>query len=131
MKKLTQGARINKRWRSSLVLPWLEDPALLLQQLESLLWCGFHPWPGNFHIRRAAPPPPKKGQSLAVNLSEMPPGTKLVVTKFKDAKPSLRSGVGGGQEERTVPGRGMDLLRISTPVRWLHAALGCSARVTI
>ena len=75
-----------------------------------------------------SPPPKKKGQSLAVNLSEMPPGTKLVVTKFKDAKPSLRS---GGKKRGRCPGEGMDLLRISTPVRWLHAALGCSARVTI
>ena len=32
------------------VLYQVKDPALLLQQLVSLLWCGFHPWPGNFDV---------------------------------------------------------------------------------
>ena len=27
----------------------LNDPALSFQQLRSLLWYGFHPWPRNFH----------------------------------------------------------------------------------
>ena len=29
---------------------WVKDLALSLQQLESLLWCSFDPWPGDFHM---------------------------------------------------------------------------------
>ena len=32
--------------RSSLVAQWVKDPALSVQQLGSLLWLGFDPWPG-------------------------------------------------------------------------------------
>ena len=32
----------------SLVAQCVKDPALSLQQLRSLLWHGFDPWPGNF-----------------------------------------------------------------------------------
>ena len=28
----------------------VRDPALSLQQLGLLLWRGFDPWPGNFHM---------------------------------------------------------------------------------
>ena len=31
-------------------MQWVKDPGLLLQLLESLLWCGFDPWPGNFSM---------------------------------------------------------------------------------
>ena len=36
-------------------LPWelVKDLALSLQQLGWLLWCGFNPWPGNFHLPHA------------------------------------------------------------------------------
>ena len=27
-----------------------KDPALSLQPLGLLLWCGFNPWPRNFHL---------------------------------------------------------------------------------
>ena len=27
-----------------------KDPVLLLQRLKLLLWRGFSPWPGNFHM---------------------------------------------------------------------------------
>ena len=40
---------------SSLEGQWLKDLVLSLQQLGSLLWCGFHLWPGNFHILQAQP----------------------------------------------------------------------------
>ena len=30
--------------RNSLVVQWVKDPVL------SLLWCGFFPWPENFHM---------------------------------------------------------------------------------
>ena len=36
--------------RSSLVLQRIKDPTLSLQWLGSLLWHGFDPWPGNFHM---------------------------------------------------------------------------------
>ena len=38
----------------------IQDPALSLQQPGSLLWHGFDPWPGNFHMTQAQHPPPKK-----------------------------------------------------------------------
>ena len=44
--------------RSSLVVQWVKDPALLPQQLMSLLWHGFNPWLGNFHIPRVWPKKP-------------------------------------------------------------------------
>ena len=28
----------------------IKDPVLSLQQLRSLLWQGFGPWPQNFHV---------------------------------------------------------------------------------
>ena len=44
----------NKR-RSSLVVQWVKDLALSLQQLRLLLWCGFDPWPGNFYMLQVWP----------------------------------------------------------------------------
>ena len=35
---------------SSFVAQWVKDLALSLQQLGSLLWCGFDLWPGNFYV---------------------------------------------------------------------------------
>ena len=36
---------------SSLVVQWVKNPALFnLQQFRLLLWHGFDPWPGNFHL---------------------------------------------------------------------------------
>ena len=29
---------------------WVKDSVLSLQQLKWLLWRGFIPWPGNFHV---------------------------------------------------------------------------------
>ena len=37
---------------SFLVTQWVKDLMLSLQQLEWLLWLGFSPWLGNFHIPR-------------------------------------------------------------------------------
>ena len=44
--------RTKKEWqgRYSLVVHQVKDPALSLQRLGSLLWCGFDPWPLNFHM---------------------------------------------------------------------------------
>ena len=33
----------------------VKGPALSLQQLRSLLWLRFDPWPGNFHMPQAQP----------------------------------------------------------------------------
>ena len=34
---------------------WIKDLVLSLQQLGLLLWCGFDPWPGYFHVLKAWP----------------------------------------------------------------------------
>ena len=47
---------INTIFRSSLVVQWVKDPALPLPWLGLLLWWGFSPWPGNFHMLQACPP---------------------------------------------------------------------------
>ena len=39
---------------------WVKDTALSLLQLGSLLWHGFSPWPGNFHMPWAWPKKKKK-----------------------------------------------------------------------
>ena len=36
--------------RSSLVVQWVKDLVLLVQQLRSLLWLGFNPLPRKFHM---------------------------------------------------------------------------------
>ena len=35
--------------RSSHVVQWVKDLVLSLQWLGLPQWCGFDPWPGNFH----------------------------------------------------------------------------------
>ena len=41
-----------KIWvRSSLVAQWVKD------QVLSLVWCRFSPWPGNFSMQQVCPPP--------------------------------------------------------------------------
>ena len=45
---------------SSLVAQQVKDLALSVQHLGSLLWNGFDPWPGNFHMSWMWPPPKKK-----------------------------------------------------------------------
>ena len=37
-------------FRSAFVVQLVKDPTLSQQWLRSLLWCGFDPWPGNFHM---------------------------------------------------------------------------------
>ena len=38
----------------------VKDPTLAWQGLKSLLWCGFDPWPGNFHMPHTAKKEKKK-----------------------------------------------------------------------
>ena len=38
----------------------VKDPVLSLQQLRSLLWHGFDPWPGNVHMPQLQPEKKKK-----------------------------------------------------------------------
>ena len=46
---------MGRRPHSSLMAHQAKDPVLSLQWLGSLLWCGFHPWPRNFHMLRVWP----------------------------------------------------------------------------
>ena len=41
---------IKTKTESPLVVQWVKDLVLSVQQLWSLLGSGFDPWPGNFHI---------------------------------------------------------------------------------
>ena len=47
--KILSGNLEGVSWRS-LESQWVKDPALSLQWLGLLLWCGFDPWPRNFHM---------------------------------------------------------------------------------
>ena len=52
-KKKRERARISdKEYKPGefLVVQWVNDPALPQLWLRLLLWCGFYPWPGNFHM---------------------------------------------------------------------------------
>ena len=44
----------------SLVVQHDKDLVLSLQRLGLLLWCGFKPWPGNFHVLQMQPKKKKK-----------------------------------------------------------------------
>ena len=46
--------------RSSLVFPWVKDPALSLLWLGLLLWHTLDPWPGNFYKPQVQPKKKKK-----------------------------------------------------------------------
>ena len=41
----------------------VKDPALSLQQLQSLLWCRSDPWPGNFCVPQVQPKKKNKKQT--------------------------------------------------------------------
>ena len=43
-----------------LVAQWVKDLVLPLQQLRLLLWCRFHPWPGNSHMLQVQPTTPSQ-----------------------------------------------------------------------
>ena len=47
---ITERIKQNTIRRSSLVAHQVEDRALPLQPLRSLLWCGFSSWPRDFHM---------------------------------------------------------------------------------
>ena len=51
------------------MLQWVKDPALSLQQLRLLLWLGFKPWPGNFHMPWEHPK--QKKQKIHINISSL------------------------------------------------------------
>ena len=51
-----EGARVkNENSRISLATQQVKNLALSLQQLGSLLWHGFDPWPGKFFMLQAQP----------------------------------------------------------------------------
>ena len=45
---------------------WAKDMTLSLQQLGSLLWHGFDPWPGKFHMPCVQPEKKKKKENQMV-----------------------------------------------------------------
>ena len=49
-----------KTSKSSCVAQHVKDPALSQQWLESLLWCGFDPWPGNVCMLQVQTKPNKQ-----------------------------------------------------------------------
>ena len=53
-------------FESSPVAQWVKDLAFLLQQLRSLLSCGFDPWPRNIHMPGVHPKKPLKVELLYV-----------------------------------------------------------------
>ena len=57
----------------SLVVQWAKDLSFSLEQLRSLLWCRFDPWPGNFHMQQAQPKNSfKKSNFKLHNLMKVP-----------------------------------------------------------
>ena len=46
------------------MLQGAKDMVLSLPRLGSLLWHGFDPWPGNFHMPRVGPKKKKKTYQL-------------------------------------------------------------------
>ena len=54
---------------SSLVAQQVKDLVLSLQQLGSLLWCGFDPWPRNFHMSREQPKEKEKKAGTEISQS--------------------------------------------------------------
>ena len=50
LKSKTNKTKQNKKPSSFLVVLWVKDPVLSLQQLGSLLWHRFNPWTRNFHM---------------------------------------------------------------------------------
>ena len=58
------------------MVQWVKNLVLSLQQLGSLLWHGFHPWPRNFHIPQAQP---KKKRAKDVKMSFKKKESKLLI----------------------------------------------------
>ena len=59
---------------------WVQDPGLSLQRPGSLLWLGFHPRPGNFHMPRVWPK--KRTRQLWTPAAE--PQFSLSVSESRD-----------------------------------------------
>ena len=58
-----------KRSRAPRVAQWIKDPVLSLLWYRSLLWHGFDPWPGNFHLWWAQPKKKKEKEEYLRNIS--------------------------------------------------------------
>ena len=63
--------------RHSLVTQWVNNPALLLQQLGLLLWLEFDLWPGNFHMPRVQPKKPTKTLGVSVMAQQLTNPTSI------------------------------------------------------
>ena len=70
---------------------WVKDPVLSLQWLGLLLWGGFHPWPGKFHMPWVQHPPPPHPQ-IRNRLTGI--GSKLVISNGKKDRGRGKLGVG-------------------------------------
>lgn len=69
MEKLSRKTLVKWKLRHSLVVQWVKDLALLLQQHRSLLRCGFSLWSGNFPLSQVWP---NKINEIKWNLKELP-----------------------------------------------------------
>ena len=58
---------------------WVKGPALSLLWLGYLLWCGFGPWPGNFHMLQAWPKKGKENQNKTNNNQYSPKETQKLM----------------------------------------------------
>ena len=58
----------------------IKDPALSLQQFGSLLWHGFNPWPGNFHMPWVWPKTNKQNEPMMVDLLDK--NLKTIIIKM-------------------------------------------------
>ena len=68
------------RW-SSPVAQQVKDPALSLQRLGLLLWRGFDPWPGKFHVPWVQQK--KKKSTMRYHLT---PVTMTIIRKSTNSK---------------------------------------------
>lgn len=67
-------------------MQWVRDLVVLSpQQLGSLLWCGFHPWSGNFHMLQAqhSSTSPQKRINLATSNRKLDLQASLSQNIFK------------------------------------------------
>ena len=71
-----------KKWlETSVVAQWVKDPMSSLQQLGSLLWHRFDPWPRNFYMPWAwHPRPPCKKKTKVIFFYESSQLWKLSYT---------------------------------------------------
>ena len=68
---------------SYLVAWWIMDLMLSLQQFGSLLWCGFDPWQGKFHMPRRCSQKKKRNNSIRCEQEDVRNYTQYFVVTYK------------------------------------------------